>query len=64
MSVHFLRATVHTLPDSFCADMKAFLDRVSVNDDFRAISVTEPKLAALISKVESHISGRCSKYTG
>ena len=31
--------------------------------EFRAISVTERRCAALISKVESHISDRCSHYT-
>ena len=43
MSVHFLRL-LFTLSDSFCGGMKAFLDRASVNGDFRAISVTGRKL--------------------
>lgn len=34
------------------------------NDDFGAISVTERSFTASISKAESHISGRCSCYTG
>ena len=34
------------------------------NGDFGAISVTERCCAAPISKVESHISDRCSYYTG
>ena len=35
------------------------------NGDFSAISVlTERSCAAPISKVESYISGRCSRYTG
>ena len=33
------------------------------NGDFRAISITEGSCAALISKVESHISERCLYYT-
>ena len=32
--------------------------------DFGVISVTERSCAARISKVESHISDRCSCYTG
>ena len=32
--------------------------------DFGAISVTERSCAAPISKVKSHISDRCSYYTG
>ena len=34
------------------------------NGDFGAISVTEQSCAALISEAESHISDRCSYYTG
>ena len=34
------------------------------NGDFRAISVTGRSYEAPISKVESHISDRCSYYTG
>ena len=34
------------------------------NGDFGAISVTAQSCAALISKAESHISDRCSYYTG
>ena len=33
----FRRATVHTLPDSFCADMKPLLDRASIHGDFGAM---------------------------
>ena len=32
--------------------------------DFCAISVTERNCAATVTKVESHISDRCSYYTG
>ena len=35
-----------------------------VNGDFDAISVTEQNCAAPISKVESHLSHRCSYFTG
>ena len=34
------------------------------NGDFSAISVTEQRCVAPISKVESHISERCLHYTG
>ena len=39
-----------------CIDLK--------NGDFGAIFVTERSWAAPISQVESHISDRCSYYTG
>ena len=62
------RIGVHTIPDSFCAGTKTIPDRASVythkNRDFGAISVTEQSCAALISKVESHISDSCSYHTG
>ena len=34
------------------------------NGDFDAISATERSRAALFSKAETHISNRCSYYTG
>jgi len=33
----FVKATVHTLPDSFCAGMKTLLDRASIHGDFGAM---------------------------
>ena len=61
--------TLHTIQDGFCAGTKTILDRVSVpnthkNGDFGEISITKRSCAAPVSKVESHISDRCSHYTG
>ena len=56
-------SNVHTIPDIFWPARKP--DGIGLlfthkNGDFGAISVTERSCTAPISKVESHISGRCS----
>ena len=63
----FFSGYVDTIPDSFCTGTKPY--RIGIlwtheNCDFGAISVKERSCAALTSKVESHISDRCSYYTG
>ena len=58
---------VYTIPDSFSAGTKPYriwLLFTHKNGDFGAISVTDGSCATPISKVESHISDRCSYYTG
>ena len=61
--------TLPTIQDSFCAGTKPIPDRASLpgthkNGYSGAISVTERSWAAPVSKVESHISNRCSHYAG
>ena len=58
----FFSGYVHTIPDSFCTGTKPHLKGLLFthkNSDFGAISVKERSCAALISKLESHISDRC-----
>ena len=62
------RIGVHTIPDSFCAATKMISDRASIHimerlwrRDF--CDGAKLRRAVLISKVESHISDRCSYYT-
>ena len=55
----------HTKPNRFCAGTKTIRNRASVhthkNRDFGAIPVTERSCTALISKVKSRLSDRCSQ---
>ena len=67
MLLQILLGFVHTIPDNFSAATKIIPDRASVhtkNGCGGAISVTERSCAAPISKVASHVSDRCSHYTG
>ena len=60
-----MNKAIHTTSGSFCTGTKTIADRTftNKNKDLGANAVTERSRSAPISKVESHISDKCSHYT-